>query len=285
MRTTGQKITELCESERVHHQVVRFDVDGFPPAALHFISSSAKNGSNILMYLHGGGYLYPMSSAHFKFARQAANRVTSTLVILEYGLSPEIKYPGQLAQAAAALQYLLQYHKPSEIVLGGDSAGGNLTLGLLAHLREPHPLIASVKLTEPLRAAFCISPRCSNECTAKSFTSNASKDVISSQTVTLINKNWDPVMTDVWATPNVGNREFWRKVYAKDLLITCGSDEVYLDDIKYLASIIGAEKEDGAKVQLAICPGEIHIQAISDFGLGIEDGQMLTTVFAWLHTI
>lgn len=95
-----------------------------------------------------------------------------------YTLAPCGRYPLQLKQAAESLEWLLetQKRKPSDvsrrytldchsfakegqIVLAGDSAGGNLALALISHLLHPHPEIASkITLSEPLAGAVLISP-------------------------------------------------------------------------------------------------------------------------------
>lgn len=60
------------------------------------------------------------------------------VVFLEYTLTLRMQYPGQLVQAAYALKALMERGmKPEHIIVGGDSAGGNLVLALLAHLKKP----------------------------------------------------------------------------------------------------------------------------------------------------
>lgn len=45
-----------------------------------------------------------------------------------------------------------------KIVIAGDSAGGNLTLGLISHLLHPHPDVPKVELSGPLATTILISP-------------------------------------------------------------------------------------------------------------------------------
>jgi hypothetical protein len=58
-----------------------------------------------------------------------------------------------------------------------------------------------------------------------------------------------------------------------------------VDDIRHFADLMGTEEQPGAKVQLAVCPGEIHVQLIPDLLLGIHDGIMLNAVLGWLRSL
>lgn len=288
-KPTGVVVANICASEGIRHEFVQIDAGEFPPGALHFIDCGSEDDGAILMYFHGGGYTCSMRRGNFKFARVAAEAAGANLALLEYTLAPELKYPGQLAQAAEALRFLLKRREASQIVIGGDSSGGNLTLALLSHLRSPHPRIDPIAslagAQQALRGAFCISPRCSNVCESPSYTYNASKDILGVKSMQLITSNWKPVFDEVWSTPIRGDRSFWSIVKANRVLLAAGSDEVYVDDIRHLADLMGAEEQLGAKVQLAVCPREIHVQLISDLLLGIHDGIMLNAVLGWLRSL
>jgi acetyl esterase/lipase len=90
----------------------------------------------------------------------------STLFVLlaPIDLIPTAQYPRQLQQAISLLNNLIQnLHKsPSNIILYGDAAGGNLTTAVLSHLSHPHPskttLITPLKLTAKLRGLVLSSP-------------------------------------------------------------------------------------------------------------------------------
>ncbi|KAF7134174.1 hypothetical protein CNMCM5793_005853 [Aspergillus hiratsukae] len=297
-RPSGYTIASLCKAHNLRHETVELDAGAtFPRATLHFIDcdpTARSSGKNVLLYFHGGGYISPLSTGHFKFARAAAQRLHAKCALLEYTLAPELKYPGQLAQAAAALRFLLTDHDAADITIAGDSAGGNLALGVLAHLREPHPLVRPVFEDEgegegegegqqrQLRAALCISPRCANECDAASYTYNASKDIVSKATMELFNSNWEPVKEEVWATPLAGGKEFWGSVHAKKVLLLAGTDEVYVDDIRQFGELLGSSSAD---TELVLCAGEIHAQAISDIAVDNWDGVMLKVALNWLQNL
>lgn len=98
-----------------------------------------------MLYLHGGGYSFnPKAYADLIAAvTVAANARTFAL---DYRLSPEYRFPAQLEDVLHAYRWLLEIGTdPGNLVIAGDSAGGNLTLALLLSLRDaslPLPALA-----------------------------------------------------------------------------------------------------------------------------------------------
>ncbi|KAH1494478.1 hypothetical protein LV164_002122 [Aspergillus fumigatus] len=293
-RPSGSTIASLCKTYSLRHETIELDAgSAFPLATLHFIDcdpTARSPSGNVMLYFHGGGYITPLSTGHFKFARAAAQRLTAKCVLLEYTLAPELKYPGQLAQAAAALRYLLQHHDAAEVTIAGDSAGGNLALGVLAHLRDPHPLVRPVfegdlrQQEQKLCAVLCVSPRCANTCDAESYTYNASKDIVSRALMEVFNSHWEPVKEEVWATPLAGTKEFWGSVPAKKVLLLAGTDEVYVDDIRRFGELLGSSSQ-AASTELVLCAEETHAQAIRDVAVNNWDGVMLKVALNWLQNL
>jgi epsilon-lactone hydrolase len=97
----------------------------------------AQSGVTVL-YLHGGGYsFYPRAYAHFvALITLAAEAKTFAL---DYRLAPEHRFPAQLEDALSAYRWLLETGTdPEDLVIIGDSAGGNLALALLLAARDSH---------------------------------------------------------------------------------------------------------------------------------------------------
>ncbi|PKX98358.1 putative lipase/esterase [Aspergillus novofumigatus IBT 16806] len=284
-RPSGSTIASLCKAYSLRHETIELDAgSAFPRATLHFIDCDPTARSRIPSPSPSGS-----GNGNDNFARAAAQRLTAKCVLLEYTLAPELKYPGQLAQAAAALRYLLQDHDAAEITIAGDSAGGNLALAVLAHLRDPHPLVRPVfegrdhHQQQQLRAALCISPRCANECSAASYTYNADKDIVSKALMEMFNSHWEPVKEEVWATPLAGTKDFWGSVPAKKVLLLAGTDEVYVDDIREFGELLGSSSQ--TDTELVLCAGETHVQAIRDIAVGNWDGVMLKVALNWLQNL
>ncbi len=105
----------------------------------------------VLLFLHGGGFVLGSVYAYRPFT-VALGKITDMHVLsIDYRLAPEDAFPAALDDCTKAYQWLLrQGIKPSNIIIAGDSAGGNLALSSILNLREngiPLP-----------KGAVCFSP-------------------------------------------------------------------------------------------------------------------------------
>jgi acetyl esterase/lipase len=167
-----------------------------------------SRAKKVVLFFHGGGYNTPLLNAYMEFLCRAyitAGIEADTEVavaILEYSLSPGAQYPTQLCQASSALAHLLSSGiTPGNIIIGGDSAGGNLTAQLLCHMAWPHPEAVPIKLDEPLAGVFLISPWLSTRTTDRSFVENGSIDMASAPyvriiTAELLGTDWEEEASD-----------------------------------------------------------------------------------------
>lgn len=285
MPTTGDTAVDFCATQKLVYEAVKVEPgQGYPPTTLHFVGCKPDR-KDVLLYIHGGGYTFPGSPGHVSFAYEGAQRAKSGLCLLEYGLAPELKYPGQLAQIAAAIRHLLKERDASNIIIGGDSAGGTLTLALLAHIMKPHPKIQELVLPEgaKLKGALCISPRTDTGHGKASYTYNAPKDILSVAMLDSYKARYQSIPTEVWCIPMVEGRDFWVKAPVERVILLAGGDELFLDGIREFAPIIGAEEKPEADRQLVVCPGEAHVQCVMDARNEYRDGVMLQASMAWLE--
>lgn len=94
------------------------------------------DSKRIIMYCHGGGY----TCGSLKYARvMAAKFATHTglpVMSFEYRLAPENPYPAALDDALTVWNYIMQLgYGAREVIIAGDSAGGNLALELVLRLK------------------------------------------------------------------------------------------------------------------------------------------------------
>lgn len=93
--------------------------------------------SKVILYCHGGGY----TSGNLGYARVLAAKMASAtgceVLSFQYRLAPEFPYPAALEDALDAWEYLMhQGWGAKDVILAGDSAGGNLALELTLALKE-----------------------------------------------------------------------------------------------------------------------------------------------------
>lgn len=295
---TGQKIKDFCESAGLACNSTEINNDndsngGVPRPTLHYIHIADKPKARLLLYFHGGAYVHPIDTKGLlPFALECAHAAgASELVCLEYTLAPELKYPGQLVQAVDALNHILQTHCSSQIILGGDSAGGHLVLSLIAHIQRPNPAAKSLAglFRSPDRyflGVYVISPWVSMRYDSKSFKYNASRDYIRAKGMTDFTEMWNPNRSEVWGEPLAGGVDFWHDPPVENLLIYAGRWECFHDDIVAMASQLQAQKfGTGAAVELSVGENEVHVQCALDKAVGAPHGQGAHDILSWLDRL
>ncbi|MFI7588035.1 alpha/beta hydrolase [Spongisporangium articulatum] len=115
------------------------------------VAVAASTGPAVVLYLHGGGYMVGSARTGATLAWELAGRVNGNAYSLDYRLAPEHPFPAALDDAVAAYRDLLSRgHRPENLVIAGDSAGGGLTVATLLALRAAgDPLPASAVVFSP----------------------------------------------------------------------------------------------------------------------------------------
>ncbi len=105
----------------------------------------------LIIYYHGGGFLFGSSRSHRVVASNLARASGIPALAPDYRLAPEHPAPTAHDDAYAIYLWALeQGYAPSGIALCGDSAGGNLALATAVRARDAgKPLPAALMLMSP----------------------------------------------------------------------------------------------------------------------------------------
>lgn len=130
--------------------VTRIDTDIAGRAARR-IRTPGGAIDRLTLYLHGGGYVMGSLDTHTELMGRIARATHAEVVGLDYRLAPEHPWPAAVDDALAAWQCLLaEGRAASSMVIGGDSAGGGLTLATLFAIRDAGlPMPAGAFLFSP----------------------------------------------------------------------------------------------------------------------------------------
>lgn len=185
---------------------------------------------------------------------------------LSYTLAPTATYPTQLRQAVSCLAHVLPTRSPSQIFLGGDSAGGNLVCGVLSHLAHPHPEIDPVDLKGNLGGAVMVAPWTLLDTEFPEMEVYHGGDIITT------------AVAGPWASAYIGaaERDYytdlshappeWFGTFPVDsVLITAGENEILLPLIQDLATKF---KEGFERVELFVGVRECHVAPVYHLELG-----------------
>ena len=107
-----------------------------------FWGGQDKPRQKVLLYLHGGAYMNPPTSFHFKMLTNLARGTGSMAVFPVYPKIPDHSYADTFPKLLALYDSLCAQYGPRQITLAGDSSGGGLALGFayrLSDLGRPQP--------------------------------------------------------------------------------------------------------------------------------------------------
>ena len=214
--------------------------------AAEWSAAPGVDESRVLLFLHGGGYCSGSIVSHRTMASRAGAAAGMRALALEYRLAPEHPYPAALEDARAAFAALLaQGFSANDIAVGGDSAGGGLTLALMVAQRD-----AGLPLPG---CAWLASPWVDLAMTGASMDAKDSVDPLIHRgyleelsaayrgAVAAEDPRVSPLQADLRGLPPV--------------LVQVGSAETLLDDAVRIAGRLGAAD---VPVRLEVWPHMIH---------------------------
>jgi len=217
--------------------------------------------SKVLLFFHGGGYCSGSIKSHRRMVTEAGRAMGVRTLAIDYRRAPEHPYPAQHEDALAAWRFLRrQGIAAGHIVVGGDSAGGNLSLSLVYRLRTAKEQLPG--------CTWLVSPW--TDLTMSGATL-ATKDAVDP----LIHKAYLEELADAYAPPPIDRRDPLVSPLFGDLtgfppvLIQVGSDETLMSDATRLAEAVGIAD---VAVRLEIWPHMIHAWPL--WNAALEDGRL-----------
>jgi len=203
--------------------------------------------SRVLMFFHGGGYCSGSILSHRRMVTEAGRAAGVRTLAIGYRLAPEHKFPAAFDDALTAWRFLRKEGVAAEhIAIGGDSAGGGLTLALINRLRADGD-------AQPA-CAWLASPWTDLTMSGSTL---ASKDAVDP----LIHKPYLAELAGAYLPAGFDRKDPRVSPLYSNLkgfpptLIQVGSDETLLDDAVRLAAAAGAAD---VAVTLEIWPHMIH---------------------------
>lgn len=206
-------------------------------------SERSTVGGLTLLYLHGGGFVGGSPRTHRPITAALA-LAGARVFVPDYRLAPEHPFPAAPDDARAAWQALCDSPPDAPLAVAGDSAGGNLALGLMLRLRDEGARM-------PL-AAVLFSPATDLTASSPSVRDNARRDAVLQGDVRALvgayrgaadpaDPRLSPLLGDLGGLP--------------PLLVHVGADEVLRDDALRLAD---KARASGVQVALKVWPVVHH---------------------------
>jgi acetyl esterase/lipase len=206
-----------------------------------------SDATKVLIFFHGGGYCSGSIASHRRMVSEAGRAATARTLAVGYRLAPEHPFPAASDDALTAWRFVRREGiAAAHIAVGGDSAGGGLTVALINRLREAGEA--------PPACAWLVSPW--TDLTMSGATL-ASKDAVDP----LIHKPYLDELANAYLPAAMDRKDPRASPLYSGLrgfpptLIQVGSSETLLDDAVRLAAAAGA---DDVAVTLEVWPHMIH---------------------------
>jgi acetyl esterase/lipase len=218
MAMTGEKIPQGAIVEKILIGEVECE----------WVSFGVVPATKALVYFHGGAYVSGSPVSHRDYASAMSKSLGVKLLMVDYRLAPEYPYPAPIEDALAVYHALLaDGYGADDLFVGGDSAGGNLTLSLLQQIR-------SLGLTMP-KAVCLFSPWLDLTHAGGSMVTNAAVDPM--LPVTMLQR-----CADIYAAGADKNEPLISPIFADmtgfpPMIIHVGLTEILLDDAKTIADL------------------------------------------------
>ena len=212
----------------------------------------------VILHCHGGGY----STGSSMYARTLTSKLATTtsmdVLCFDYRLAPENPYPAACEDAMKAWNYLMLLgYGARDIILTGDSAGGNLALSLTLRLKEERRLLP--------RGLVLLSPWTDLTSSGESFETMAELDPV-------LSREYIDGMIHAYAegmdlqnpqiSPLFGNFHGFPPTY-----IQVGENEILLSDsLRLYKNMLEAD----VSVKLDRFPGMWHVFQMSPFKTAYE---------------
>jgi len=192
-----------------------------------WVDAPGADPSRVVLYLHGGGYVIGSPTTHRFFASRLSAAVGARVLVLDYRLAPEHRFPAALDDAVGAYRWLLGLgHGPGQLSVAGDSAGGGLALAAMVALRDGGVTLPA--------AVACQSPWVDLSCTMPSIEARAARDVV-------LSRRWLTAMASHYLDGVDPASALVSPLHADlaglpPLLVVVGTEEVLFDEAAALSS-------------------------------------------------
>jgi acetyl esterase len=218
------------------------------PARL-YVPTDTEGRGPVLLFFHGGGFMYGDLDSHDATCRFLAERSGVRVLAIDYRLAPEHPFPAAYDDALAAHRWLVDHAAevgadPARLAVGGDSAGGNLAAGVA---------IAAVRAGLPLAFQLLVYPATDAVRRTDSAAAYAEGFYLTRAFMDLANASYlpgvdlrDPRVSPLYADLPRG--------LAPALVATAGFDPLRDEGEAYARRLADA----GVHVELRRFPGQIH---------------------------
>lgn len=210
---------------------------------LDFSDTANFKDKKFIFYIHGGGFFAGKPGSHRLIVANMVNKLNAIAMVIHYRRSPEYPYPIPLQDSFEAYKWLASMINPINILVAGDSAGGNLAISLIMKLRdEKLPMVKCGILLSPWVDIF--------DGESESMRSNKGIDFLPPAAVVFVAQQYINPPTDIYSPT------FQSLNNLPPILIEVGGGEILRDQILIFAEKL---KKSNCFVKVNLYPEMVHV--------------------------
>lgn len=207
----------------------------------------------VILYCHGGGYMTGSSLYARTLTTKLATSTSMDVLSFDYRLAPENPYPAALEDAVKAWDYLMLLgYGARDVIVAGDSAGGNLALALTHKLKQDERILP--------RGLVLMSPWTDLTKSGETYRTRASVDPVLSEAYiddAIASYTGGKDLKSPLVSPLFGTFDGFPPTY-----IQVGDNEILLGDSLLLHQSM---LKENVSVRMDIFPGMWHVFQMSPF--------------------
>jgi acetyl esterase len=217
---------------------------------LRIYQNNNETGKRVIVYYHGGGFVLYGLESHDCICRRLCRMNDCVVVSVDYRLAPEYSFPAAHEDAFTAIQWALKNIEsyggnPKDMVVAGDSAGGNLSACMAFRCRKEN-----IKLS----AQVLIYPWVDGKLNNPSIDRNGEGYMLTKETMFWFQKQYTPRVEDQCVPEVSPCYEADFSGLAPAFILTAQFDPLLDDGFKYCEQL----KAAGNAVKYKEYPGLIH---------------------------
>ncbi len=163
---------DMSEDREYVSSFIPVDAAGVPA---EWVLAPGADSSKRVLYIHGGAFMAGSRRSHRNITNRFSEMTGAVVLAIDYRLMPENRRRDGIADCRTAYRWILENgpdgaSPPAHLVVSGDSAGGNLSLSLVAWARD-----AGLRAAD---AVVAFSPTVDGSYSSPSIRRNVSSDIM-----------------------------------------------------------------------------------------------------------
>ena len=228
--------------------VTQHEVGG---SRVYEVKPRSGNADRRILYLHGGAYVFEITSYHWNLIAEMAERLDAHVTVPIYPIAPEHRFEDMFDMVLETYRGMLGETPAEDIVFMGDSAGGNMAVVLTMMAAEQGlPLPARHVLISPGLDMRLENPGLVEAARRDPWLDIAGGlEAIRHYAPHIDRADWriSPIMGDLSVLPSM-------------LILAGGLDLLTLDTVGF----VDRAREAGVEVELVVEPGMVHVWPLID---------------------